>query len=203
MSLRGLIGEQLILATHNAGKVAELEALLAPLGIAVSAAAAHGLPEPEESGTTFEENAAIKAETAAAATGVPALADDSGLAVAALDGAPGVHSARWAGPTRDFGAAMARVLEELGDAPSREAAFVTVLALAIPGRPTSTFEGRCEGRICAQPRGDRGFGYDPIFMPAEGDGRTFGEMTADEKSGGAAPLSHRARAVAKFVRMLA
>lgn len=187
---------ELVLATHNPGKLAEMRALVGPLGVRVHSAAELALAEPEETAGTFAGNAALKAEAACAATGLPALADDSGLAVAALGGAPGVYSARWAGPERDFTAAMARVLD-LVTGRDRGAAFVCVLALAVPDGPTRLYEGRVEGAIAEAPRGT-GFGYDPIFVPVEGDGRTFGEMSPDEKAGTDAPLSHRARAIARF-----
>lgn len=192
--------DRLVLATHNAGKVREFRDLLAPLGITVVAAGELDLPEPEETATTFEGNAILKAEAARDATGLPALADDSGLAVAALGGAPGVYSARWAGPDKDFAAAMARVLAGVAD--DRRAAFVAVLALAAPGEATRTWEGRVDGTLADAPRGSQGFGYDPIFIPGQGDGRTFGEMSAAEKHGGVEPLSHRARAVASFLSAL-
>lgn len=193
--------DRLVLATHNAGKIAEFERLLEPLGVTVVPAHALGLPEPEETETTFAGNAILKAEAARDATGLAALADDSGFAVDALGGAPGVYSARWAGTPRDFAAAMDRVLRtmEARGATTRGAAFVAVLALARPGEPTCTYEGRCEGTVADAPRGTGGFGYDPLFIPAQGDGRTFGEMTAEEKHGGPKPLSHRARAVATFL----
>ena len=204
--------ERLVLATHNRGKLAEFEQLLAPLGVTVVSAAALGLPEPEETEDTFVGNAVLKAEAASTASGLPALADDSGFAVDALGGAPGVYSARWGGEARDFGAAMDRVLAEMAakgvpgqqdpGEQDRGADFVAVLALARPGEPTVTFEGRCRGRVAEAPRGAGGFGYDPLFIPEQGDGRTFGEMTSEEKHGGAAPLSHRARAVATFMEAL-
>ena len=205
--LRAAIGERLVLATHNKGKIAEFDTLLAPLGITVVSAGALGLPEPEETGTTFAENAALKAEAASTATGLPALADDSGVTVEALGGDPGIYSARWAGPEKDFGLAMRKVLDGLAAAGAttpdrRRAAFVACLALALPGRPTIFIEGRCDGVVPDAPRGPNGFGYDPLFVPDDGDGRTFGEMTGEEKSGGPAPLSHRARAVAMFVEKL-
>ncbi|MBJ3777800.1 RdgB/HAM1 family non-canonical purine NTP pyrophosphatase [Acuticoccus mangrovi] len=201
------IGDRLVLATHNAGKLAEFATLLAPLGIAVEGAGALGLPEPEETETTFVGNAALKAEAAMRATGRPALADDSGLVVDALGGDPGVYSARWAGPEKDFTAAIGRVTDLLAEKgatspAARSAAFVAVLALARPGEPTQFFEGRVDGHIADGPRGPGGFGYDPVFIPAQGDGRTFGEMSAEEKHGGDAPLSHRARAVARFLAAL-
>ncbi len=164
------------------------------------------LGEPDETGLTFRDNAALKAEAAARASGEPALADDSGLCVDALDGAPGVQSARWAGDPRDFRAAMARIERELraGHAPQPwQAHFVSVLALASPDGPTEIFEGRVDGDLVFPPRGTAGFGYDPIFRP-DGHARTFGEMSAVEKHGipadGSLALSHRARAFQKFAR---
>jgi XTP/dITP diphosphohydrolase len=187
-------GTQLVLATHNPGKIREFEALLAPYGIELVSAAQLGLPEPEETGSTFAENARLKALAAASASGLPALADDSGLVVYGLDGAPGVRSARWAGPGRDFGPAMRRVLDELASRTAdRRAAFVAILCLAHPDGTVTLHEGRVEGTLAPEPRGQGGFGYDPLFIP-EGDTRTFGEMTAAEK----ARLSHRARAFTAF-----
>lgn len=196
--------DRLVLATHNPGKVAEFAALLAPLGITVVAAGELGLPEPEETADTFEGNSVLKAEAARDATGLPALADDSGVTVAALGGAPGIYSARWAGPGKDFAVAMRRVLDGVAAAggEDRRAAFVAVLALATPGAATRTWEGRVDGTLAASPCGSQGFGYDPIFIPEQGDGRTFGEMSAEEKHGGSTPLSHRARAVARFLATL-
>lgn len=196
---------RLIVASHNAGKIAEFRALLEPSGITVVGAGELGLAEPQETEETFSGNAALKAEAAARATGLPALADDSGLSVDALGGAPGVHSARWAGPAKDFAAAMARVLTLLREdghrtRQARRASFIAVLALARPGAPTRLYEGRTGGTIAERPRGSEGFGYDPIFVPDDGDGRTFGEMSAAEKHGLESPLSHRARAVAAFAR---
>ncbi len=193
-------GGRLILASHNPGKLREFRDLLAPLGVTLVGAGALGLPEPEESGSSFAENARIKALAAARASGLPALADDSGLVVAGLDGAPGVHSARWAGPERDFAAAMRRLHGELvarfGDfaRADRRAAFVCVLCLARPDGALREFEGRVTGEIVWPPRGTGGFGYDPVFVPT-GEERSFAEMTAAEK----AALSHRARAVAAFL----
>ncbi|WP_108663834.1 RdgB/HAM1 family non-canonical purine NTP pyrophosphatase [Acuticoccus kandeliae] len=197
------ISDRLILATHNEGKLREFRELLAPMGITVMSAADCGLPEPEETETTFAGNAELKAVAAMSATGLPALADDSGVTVEALNGDPGVYSARWAGEPRDFGMAMGLVLDKLATADAttdeaRGAAFVAVLALARPGAETLLFEGRCDGHITDAPRGGLGFGYDPIFVPQDGDGRTFGEMSSEEKHGGERPLSHRARAVALF-----
>jgi len=187
---------RLVVASHNSGKVREIAALLAPLGVEAVSAASLGLPEPEETETTFAGNAALKARAAAAASGLPALADDSGLEVVALDGAPGVYSARWAGPGKDFGAAMRRVRDEMQarKAPDRSARFVCALALAEPGGGVDVFEGEARGQIVWPPRGDKGFGYDPMFEP-EGYARTFGEMSHDEKL----PLTHRARAFEKLL----
>ncbi|RMF11959.1 MAG: non-canonical purine NTP pyrophosphatase, partial [Alphaproteobacteria bacterium] len=164
---RRLEGPRLVIASHNPGKVREIADLLAPYGIAVAVAAELGLDEPEETGTSFAENAAIKALAAARASGLPALADDSGLAVAALDGEPGIHSARWAGEGRDFGLAMKKVRDalEARKADDRSAAFICALALAWPDGHVEIFEGRVAGEIVWPPRGERGFGYDPIFVP--------------------------------------
>jgi len=188
---------RLVIASHNAGKVGEIADLLRPLGVDVAGAAQLGLPEPVEDGATFAENAILKAHAAAVATGRPALADDSGLAVNALGGAPGIYSARWAETPhgRDFAAAMARVNEALGANADRSAQFVCVLALAWPDGHVETFEGRVDGDIVWPPRGERGFGYDPIFQP-RGDHRTFGEFDPAEKHA----VSHRAAA---FRQMLA
>lgn len=182
---------RLVVASHNAGKVREIGALLASLGVEAISAATLGLPEPEETETTFSGNARLKAEAAANASGLPALSDDSGLEVFALGGDPGVYSARWAGPNKDFRAAMERVWRELTEkgATDLSARFVCDLALARPGEPTQVFEGQALGVIVWPPRGDKGFGYDPIFL-AEGQTRTFGEMSHEEKL----PLTHRARA---------
>ena len=188
---RRLNDKRLVIASHNAGKVREIGELLEPYGIEGVAASALGLPEPEETGATFLANAELKAHAAAEA-GLPALADDSGLAVAALDGAPGIYSARWAGPGRDFAHAMAKVLDRLGDRP-REAAFIAALALAWPDGHVECFEGRVEGRLVWPPRGNRGFGYDPIFVP-DGHDETFGEMAPEAK----ARITHRARAFEKL-----
>lgn len=188
----------LVLATHNPGKVKEISALLAGRVARFSSADSFDLPEPEETGASFAENALLKARAAAEKTGLPALADDSGLCVSALDGAPGIHSARWAGPDKDFAGAMARIHDELGANPDRRAAFVCVLALVRPDGTAATFEGRVEGAIIWPPRGAGGFGYDPFFVPEEGDGRSFAEMTPAEKRA----LSHRARAFAKLADAL-
>lgn len=194
---RRLTGK-VVIATHNAGKLAEMRDLLAPFGIQAVSAGELGLPEPEETGTMFAENAAIKAHAAAEATGLPAFADDSGLCVDALDGAPGIFSARWAGSTKDFSGAMGRISSELErrGAQDRRAHFVSALVLAWPDGHTELFEGRVFGDL-VEPRGSAGFGYDPIFRP-DGHDRTFGEMSAEEKHGvdwqKGQGLSHRARA---------
>ncbi len=190
-----LAGETLVIASHNPGKLREIAELLEPFAMTVTSAADLGLAEPEETGATFVENAELKARAACAAGGAPALADDSGLAVHALGGQPGIHSARWAGPDKDFGAAMARVERELGQTADRRAAFVCALCLAFPEGGERSFEGRVEGRLTWPPRGERGFGYDPIFV-AEGFDMTFGEMEPAEKH----KISHRAQAFAKLVR---
>lgn len=192
-------GRRLVVASHNSGKVREINELLAPLGIEAVSAASLGLPEPEETEPSFTGNAALKARAAADASGLPALADDSGLEVAALGGAPGIYSARWAGPERNFRTAMERVWRELQERGGRDvsARFVCVLALAEPGGQAECFEGEARGRIVWPPRGDKGFGYDPIFVP-DGHSRTFGEMSAEEKL----PLTHRARAFEKFLAAL-
>ena len=185
---------KLVLATHNPGKVIEIAALMKPFGIEVVSAGDLGLPEPVETEATFEGNARLKAHAAATASGMPALADDSGLAVAALDGAPGIYSARWAGPDKDFRLAMDRVWEEIGDNPSREAKFVCALSLAWPDGHDETFLGTITGALKFPPSGDRGFGYDPIFVPT-GFTQTFGEMDPDKKHA----MSHRAHAFEQLV----
>ena len=196
-------GRRLLVATHNPGKLREFEYLLEPHGIKVVGAAALGLAEPEETGDTFAANARLKAWAAADATGLPALADDSGLVVHGLDGAPGIHSARWAGPERDFDLAIGKVVAGLvarfGSfaAAERRAAFVATLCLARPGEGERLFEGRVEGTLVAVPRGASGFGYDPIFVP-DGATRTFAEMSAAEKHA----ISHRRRALDAFMAAL-
>lgn len=192
--IRRLAGTRLVIASHNAGKVAEIDTLLRPHGVEVVSAAALGLPEPEETGATFAANAELKARAAQDACGLPALADDSGLAVATLGGDPGIYSARWAGPSRDFQAAMARVNDAMGDAADRGARFVCTLALAWPDGLCQIFEGTVDGTLVWPPRGTRGFGYDPMFLPA-GETLTFGEMAPDAKHA----ISHRARAFARLV----
>lgn len=196
------VGDKLVIASHNPGKVVEIGDLIRPLGIEAVSAGELGLPEPEETETTFIGNAVLKAEAAAAGAGLPALADDSGLAVHALDGAPGIYSARWAGPEKDFAAAMQLVENALRDLPirgdvDRSAHFVCALALAIPGAPTHTFEGRIDGTLVWPPRGEKGFGYDPIFQP-DGEQITFGEMDPARKHA----MSHRARAFQKLLDAL-
>jgi XTP/dITP diphosphohydrolase len=191
-------GERLVVATHNQGKLREIEVLVAPFGMSVVSAGALGLPEPEETGDTFEANALLKAEAAAAASGLPALADDSGIAVDALGGAPGIYSARWAGPGKDFAAAMRSVEEKLqalgATAPEqRKAHFVAVLALAYPDGGHDLFRGEVHGTLVYPPRGANGFGYDPMFVP-NGHDVTFGEMDPAAKQA----MSHRARAFALF-----
>jgi XTP/dITP diphosphohydrolase len=203
---RKRLTDRLVIATHNAGKLREFEELLQPFGLTLLGASALGLEEPEETGSTFHDNALLKARAAAKASGLIALSDDSGLCVDALDGAPGIYSARWAGPTKDFTVAMARVereLEERRAPPPWRAAFVSVLALAWPDGAEETFEGRVDGMLVFPPRGTAGFGYDPLFLP-DGHDRTFGEMNSEEKHGipadGSLALSHRARAFQKFAR---
>jgi XTP/dITP diphosphohydrolase len=194
-----------VIATHNPGKLREMRELLAPYGIEAVSAGELDLPEPEETGTTFAENARIKACAASAVSRLPAFADDSGLVVDALGGAPGIHSARWAGPEKDFAGAMKRIEDELqrcaATSPAqRTAHFVSALCIAWPDGHTEEFEAAVEGALVWPPRGDKGFGYDPIFLP-ERFGLTFGEMTSDEKHGlppRGKGLSHRARAFMKL-----
>ena len=195
----------LVIATHNPGKLAEMRELLAPFGIEAQAAGELGLKEPQETGRNFAENARIKAMAAALATGRPAFADDSGLVVEALGGEPGIHSARWAGPAKDFRAAMNRIqtllIERGAKAPEqRRAHFVAALCLAWPDGHVEPFEGRVDGIAVWPPRGEAGFGYDPLFLP-DGSNRTFGQMSADEKHSlppKGQGLSHRARAFLKL-----
>jgi XTP/dITP diphosphohydrolase len=187
-------GARLVLASHNPGKLREIAALLAPHGVDVVSAGALGLPEPEETEPDFVGNARLKALAAARGAGLPALSDDSGFCVAALDGAPGVVSARWAGPEKDFAAAMARVNREMGDAADRRAWFVSALCLAWPDGEAATFYGRVEGEAVWPPRGTRGFGYDPMFVPSGGS-ETYGEIDPEVKGA----TSHRARAFAQLL----
>jgi XTP/dITP diphosphohydrolase len=192
-------GSTLVIASHNPGKLSEIEELLAPFGLELKGAGELGLPEPEETGATFAENAILKARAAADASALPALADDSGLAVAALGGAPGIYSARWAGAHKDFAVAMARVERELKEKNAEDfsAKFVSVLALAEPRGAVDVFEGEVHGHLVFPPRGNKGFGYDPIFV-MEGTDKTFGETEPAYKH----TISHRARAFAKLVKAL-
>jgi len=201
--LTGLV----MIATHNPGKLKEMRELLAPYGVATQSAAEIGLSEPQETGKTFAANARIKALAAARASGKPAFADDSGLVIDALGGEPGIHSARWAGPDKDFRAAMNRIqtllIQRGAKTPEqRRAHFIAALCLAWPDNHVEEFEGRVDGVAVWPPRGDKGFGYDPLFRP-DGFDRTFGEMSAEEKHGlppQGQGLSHRARA---FMRLAA
>jgi XTP/dITP diphosphohydrolase len=189
---RRFSGMTLAIATHNPGKLGEMRALIAPFAVEAVSAAALGVPEPEETGATFEENAALKARATATASGLPALADDSGLVVPALGGAPGIYSARWAGESRDFSAAMRRLERALGGR-DPAASFVAALALAWPDGHVECFRGEVAGHLVFPPRGTCGFGYDPIFVPA-GYRETFGEMAPDAKH----RMSHRAVAFRKL-----
>lgn len=196
---------RLVIATHNPGKLAEMRELLAPYGIDAISAGELGVEEPEETGMTFRANAHIKAQAAAKASTLPAFADDSGLAVDALGGEPGIHSARWAGPDRNFRRAMEAVEDKLRERGAtiperRKAHFISALCVAWPDGHTEEFEGRVEGTLVWPPRGDKGFGYDPVFLP-DGYSRTFGEMSSEEKHGlppRGLGLSHRARAFRKL-----
>ena len=187
-------GDALVVASHNKGKVREIEELLAPFGFEVRGATELGLAEPEETGLTFEGNAILKARAAADSSGLMSLADDSGLSVDALGGAPGIYSARWAGETKDFSSAMARVERELNGADAA-AKFVCVLALAEPRGKVETFRGEVHGRLVFPPRGTHGFGYDPIFV-AGGMSETFGEIDPALKHS----ISHRAKAFEKLLK---
>ena len=192
-------GAKLVLASHNQGKIREFRDLLAPYQIQIVPAGDLGLPEPEETGATFAENARIKALASAVAAKLPALSDDSGIEVAALGGAPGVISARWAGPTKEFNMAMARIERELQEKGAnkpnqRRANFTAALCLAWPDGETQVFEGKVFGTIVYPPRGTRGFGYDPMFL-ADGETETFGEMDPSKKHA----ISHRARAFKLFI----
>jgi XTP/dITP diphosphohydrolase len=204
--MRRLETRRIVVASHNRGKLEEIAALIAPFGFEAKSAADYGLPEPAETGTTFEQNAYAKAFAAASATGLPALSDDSGLCVDALGGEPGVYTADWAekpdGTGRDFMMAMERTEAALAAAGAseprlRKGRFVSVLCMAWPDGHAEYFRGEVEGTLVWPPRGMKGHGYDPVFMP-DGHGRTFGEMDAAEKNGVGAPLSHRARSFAKF-----
>jgi len=194
---RKFAGGKLVIASHNPGKLKEIAALLAPFNVEAISAGALGLPEPEETGTTFIANAELKAHASAQGAQLPALADDSGLCVDALGGDPGIYSARWAGPQKDFGYAMERVrkaLEEKGAKPPFTAQFVSVLSLAWPDGHVESFEGILQGQIGFPPRGHNGFGYDPIFTRA-GDSQTFGEIDAEAKHA----ISHRALAFRQLI----
>ena len=191
---RRLEAARLVVASHNPGKVGEIGALVAPFGIETVSAGALGLDEPEETGADFIANALIKSRAAAAASGAPALADDSGLVVPALGGAPGLFSARWAGPDKDFAVAMARVERELDGVRDAPAHFTCAPALSWPDDHDETFEGIVEGTLTFPGRGTRGFGYDPIFVP-RGHDITFGEMDPGQKD----RISHRAKAFAHLV----
>ena len=194
MTSRKLTEPKIVLATHNPGKVVEIKALLEPFGTDVVAAGDLGLPEPVEDAPDFIGNAKIKALASATASGMPALADDSGLCVNALGGEPGIYSARWAGPVKDFNIAMTRVAGELGDHEDRSAYFVCALCLAWPDGHTEAFQGEVHGDLIWPARGDRGFGYDPMFIPTGFD-ITFGEMDPDKKHG----MSHRHHAFVQLV----
>jgi XTP/dITP diphosphohydrolase len=194
MGRKLLPGTRLVLASHNKGKLAELADLLRPYQIEIISAGELGLPEPAETAPDFAGNARIKALAATIATGLPAFSDDSGICTAALSGQPGVLSARWAGADKDFAKAMALVNERVGDAPDRRAWFVSALCLAWPDSHTETFVGRVDGTMIWPPRGDKGFGYDPMFVP-EGGGLTFGEMEPEAKQA----VSHRAKAFAQLM----
>ncbi|MFO1259694.1 MAG: RdgB/HAM1 family non-canonical purine NTP pyrophosphatase [Sphingomonadaceae bacterium] len=199
-AIRKLAPGRLVIASHNAGKVREIAELLGPHGIEPVSAGALGLPEPEETGTTFIANAELKALQAADLSGLPALADDSGLCVDALGGDPGIFSARWAGPDKDFSLAMRLVndaLEAKGPDAGRDAHFICALALAWPDGHVEAFEGRVDGRIVWPPRGDKGFGYDPIFEPLDHE-ITFAEMEPAAKHA----MSHRADAFRKLVEAI-
>ena len=198
----------LLVASHNEGKIWEFRELMEPFGFVVTSAKDKNLDDPEETGTTFEANARIKALAALEATGLACLSDDSGIAIDALNGDPGIYSARWGGPTRDFGMAMRNVEEKLQAAGAvtpdrRRAQFVAVLCLALPSGEMHFFRGEAHGTVVWPPRGTLGFGYDPIFLP-DGQGRTFGEMLSEEKHGWVPgqdhALSHRAKAFQKFAR---
>jgi XTP/dITP diphosphohydrolase len=204
--MRKLAG-RIVIATHNAGKLREMRELLAPYGVEAVSAGELGLGEPEETGSDFLSNALIKARAAAHAANLPAFADDSGLCVEALGGAPGIYSARWAGDGKNFAMAMARIEDEVrkSGSASRRAHFVSALAVVWPDGEEAVFEGKVFGDLSFPPRGTAGFGYDPCFTP-DGHARTFGEMTAEEKHGipadGSEALSHRARAFQMMARAL-
>lgn len=194
--------QKLVIASHNKGKVREIGELIAPLGLTAVSAAEMGIDEPEETGMSFAENAIIKARNASEKTGLPALADDSGLAIPALGGLPGIYSARWAGENKNFNAAFSRIRQELtarniADGNGIPAYFICALCLSIPSGNDQVFEGRVDGTLVFPPRGAKGFGYDPIFMP-EGYDSTFAEMDSVKKHS----ISHRAGAFEKFQKYL-
>jgi non-canonical purine NTP pyrophosphatase (RdgB/HAM1 family) len=196
---RSLKGAKLVVASHNPGKAREINELLGPYGVEAISAGTLGLPEPEETGTTFEANAELKSRAAAEASGIVSLADDSGICVAGLDGDPGIYSARWAGPAKDFAMAMRNVEEKLqakgaASPEKRRAYFISVLSVCWPDGHVENFEGRVDGTLAWPPRGNKGFGYDPMFVP-DGYDITFGEMEPDAKH----RISHRARAFRKLV----
>ena len=195
MSTRFFSEKELVIASHNDGKVKEISELLSRLPITIFSAANFDLSEPEETGATFCENAELKAKIASDATGLPALADDSGLVVHALDGAPGIYSARWAGPERDFDTAMKRVNSSLSGKANKSAAFVCALSLAWPDGYIATFEGCVTGNICWPPKGENGFGYDAIFI-ADGMDKTFAEIDPKKKHA----ISHRADAFKQLTK---
>jgi XTP/dITP diphosphohydrolase len=196
MAIRLKRGDRIVIASHNEGKVRELAELFAPGGIECISAKTLSLEEPEETGATFAENATLKAVAAAQVSGMLALSDDSGLEIAALGGAPGIHAARWGGPSKDFGLAMQRVRRELeaSGTTDRRANFICTLALSAPDGPAQVFEGKVFGTLVWPPRGTKGFGYDPIFVP-DGYDETFGEMEREFKN----RLSHRTRAFERLM----
>ena len=194
MSSRHFAGGTLVVASHNAGKVREIRELLAPFAVDVVSAGDLNLPEPEETGTTFIANAELKALAAARASNIPALADDSGLSIDALDGAPGIYSARWAGPGKDFDVAMTRIEREMDGKTDRNARFICALSLAWPDGHCDSFEGKVTGVLTFPPSGTKGFGYDPIFI-ADGNTVTFAEMEPAAKHA----ISHRADAFRQLV----
>lgn len=197
MTRRRFTGDTLVLATHNQGKLREIAELVAPFRVRAVSAGDLGLPEPEETGDTYLANAELKALAATRAANLPALADDSGISVDALDGAPGIYSARWAGAAKDFGKAMEKVwqaVQDKGAEPPFTARFVSALTLAWPDGHTESFEGIVPGRLVWPPRGLHGFGYDPMFVP-DGETRSFGEIPHAEKQ----TMSHRARAFRQLI----
>lgn len=194
--MRRFEGDKLVIATHNKGKLGEFQKLLGPFVRSIVSAGELGLGEPEETGTTFADNAILKARAAAKTSGLPALADDSGLCVRALDGNPGLHSARWCGPERVPMVGMSRIHAELADSADRSAFFISTLALCWPDGHVEVVEGQCDGQIVWPPRGTNGHGYDPIFLP-DGHDKTFGEMEPADKDA----ISHRGRALQKLLAL--